>query len=210
VRDIDFGCNENNLALGGRSLGVRTPGASYPDLYLPLHGAHQGDNAAAALTAVEAMFGNPLDPEVVMAGFEKVVMPGRFEVVGRHPLVILDGAHNPAGADVAATVLDDEFSEIDERIYVVGFLRGRDPVAMLEALDAASARLVIATAPRSNRAMPAIEVARAATQLGIDVVVVDSVPAAVERAIDEALPDDLVFIAGSLYVVGEARSRLVF
>ena len=134
-----------------------------PDLYLPLHGAHQGDNAAAALTAVEAMFGNPLDPEVVMAGFEHVVMPGRFEVVGRHPLVILDGAHNPAGADVAATVLDDEFSEVDERIYVVGFLRGRDPVAMLEAMDAASARLVIATAPRSSRAMPAIEVARAAT-----------------------------------------------
>ena len=209
VRNIDFGCNENNLAVGGRSLEVRTPGASYPDLYLPLHGAHQGDNAAAALTAVEAMFGNPLDPEVVMAGFEKVVMPGRFEVVGRHPLVILDGAHNPAGADVAATVLDDEFSEVDERIYVVGFLRGRDPVAMLEAMDAASARLLIATAPRTNRAMPANEVARAATQLDIDVVVVESVPAAVDRALDEALADDLVFVTGSLYVVGEARSRLV-
>ena len=151
------------------------------------------------------MFGNPLDPEVVMAGFEKVVMPGRFEVVGRHPLVILDGAHNPAGADVAATVLDDEFSEVDERIYVVGFLRGRDPVAMLEAMDAASARLLIATVPRTNRAMPASEVARAATQLDIDVVVVESVPAAVDRALDEALADDLVFVTGSLYVVGEAR-----
>jgi dihydrofolate synthase/folylpolyglutamate synthase len=209
VRDVDFGCNENVLAVGGRSLELRTPGASYPDLFLPLHGAHQGDNAAAALTAVEAMFGNPLDPEVVMAGFERVVMPGRFEVVGRHPLVILDGAHNAAGADVAAIVLDDEFSEVDERIYVVGFLRGRDPVAMLEAMDAASARLVIATAPQSSRAMPAIEVARAATQLDIEVVVIESVPAAVERAVDEALADDLVFVTGSLYVVGEARSRLV-
>jgi len=122
---------------------------------------------------------------------------------------VLDGAHNPAGADVAASVVDEEFSEIDERIYVVGLLRGRDPVAMLEALDAASARLVIATAPATPRAIPAIEVARAATSLDIDCVVVEGVPAAVQRALDEALVDDLVLITGSLYVVGEARSRLV-
>jgi dihydrofolate synthase / folylpolyglutamate synthase len=136
-------------------------------------------------------------------------MPGRFEIVGRHPLVVLDGAHNPAGADVAATVVDEEFSDVDERIYVIGLLRGRDPVAMLEAIDATSARLVIATAPATSRAIPAVEVARAATLLDIDCVVVEGVPAAVQRALDEALLDDLVLITGSLYVVGEARARLV-
>ena len=209
LRDLDFACNDNVLAVGGRLLELRTPGASYTDLFLPLHGAHQGDNAAAALAAVETFFGGPLAPELVTIGFENVVMPGRFEIVGRHPLVVLDGAHNPAGADVAASVVDEEFSEIDERIYVVGLLRGRDPVAMLEALDAASARLVIATAPATPRAIPAIEVARAATSLDIDCVVVEGVPAAVQRALDEALVDDLVLITGSLYVVGEARSRLV-
>ncbi len=101
----------------------------------------------------------PLAPELVTAGFDNVVMPGRFEIVGRHPLVVLDGAHNPAGADVAAAVVDEEFSEVDERIYVIGMLRGRDPVAMLEAIDAASARLVIATAPATSRAVPAEDIA---------------------------------------------------
>ncbi|HMK11832.1 MAG TPA: cyanophycin synthetase [Acidimicrobiales bacterium] len=209
MRDLDFGVNDNVLAVGGRLLELRTPGASYTDLYLPLHGAHQGDNAVAALTAVEAFFGGPLSPEIVAAGFENVVMPGRFEIVGRHPLVVLDGAHNPAGADVAAAVVDDEFSDVDERIYVIGMLRGRDPIAMLEALDAQSARLVIATAPATARAVPAIEIARAATTLEIDVVVVDGVGAAVQRALDEALADDLVLVTGSLYVVGEARGRFV-
>ena len=112
LRDLDFGCNDNVLAVGGRLLELRTPGATYTDLYLPLHGAHQGDNAAAALTAVETFFGGPLAPELVTVGLENVVMPGRFEIVGRHPLVVLDGAHNPAGADVAASVIDEEFSEI--------------------------------------------------------------------------------------------------
>ena len=79
-------CNDNILAVGGRLLDLRTPGAAYDELFLPLHGAHQGDNAAAALAAVEAFFGGPLAPELVTAGFENVVMPGRFEVVGRHPL----------------------------------------------------------------------------------------------------------------------------
>ncbi len=154
-RDIDFACNDNMLAVGGRLLEIRTPGASYPELFLPLHGAHQGDNAAAALTAVETFFGGPLSPELITIGFENVVMPGRFEIVNRHPYVVLDGAHNAAGADVAAAVVDEEFSEVAERIYVIGLLRGRDPVAMLEALDAQSARLVIATAPSTSRAIPA-------------------------------------------------------
>ena len=209
LREVDFACNDNMLAVGGRLLEMRTPGASYPELFLPLHGAHQGDNAAAALTAVETFFGGPLSPELITIGFDNVVMPGRFEIVNRHPYVVLDGAHNAAGADVAAAVVDEEFSEVAERIYVVGLLRGRDPVAMLEALDAQSARLVIATAPATSRAIPAHEVARAAVSLDIDVVVVEDVRAAVDRALDEALPDDLVLITGSLYVVGEARGRLV-
>ncbi len=209
VRDIDFACNDNILAVGGRLLDLRTPGAAYTELYLPLHGAHQGDNAAAALAAVETFFGGPLAPELVMAGFENVVMPGRFEIVGRHPFIVLDGAHNPAGADVAAEVVDEEFSDVGERIYVIGMLSGRDPVAMLEALDAASARLVIATAPATSRAIPAEDIARAAVSLDIDVVVVDGVRAAVDRALDEALVDDLILITGSLYVVGEARGSLV-
>ena len=84
---------------------------SYDELFLPLHGAHQGDNAAAALAAAEAFFGAPLDPETRRRRRSRTSrMPGRFEVVGRHPLVILDGAHNPDGADGAAAALDEEFA----------------------------------------------------------------------------------------------------
>src|SRR5436309_8144948 len=92
-RDVDFGCEANRLAHGGRLVDLRTPGARYDDVYLPLHGAHQGDNAAVALAAAEAFFGAPLDPEVVQGAFAGVRVPGRLEVVGRQPLVVLDGAH---------------------------------------------------------------------------------------------------------------------
>ncbi len=99
VRGIDFETTSTRLAVGGRLLDLRTPTTIYPDVYLPLHGVHQGDNAILALTAVETFFAAPLALEVVMEGFGEVVMPGRFEVLGHQPLVIVDGAHNPAGAD---------------------------------------------------------------------------------------------------------------
>lgn len=209
VRGDDFACEENRLALGGRLLDIRTPGATYPELFLPLHGAHQGDNASAALTAAESFFGGPLDPMVVSDGLATVVMPGRFEIVGHQPLVILDGAHNPAGASVVASVVDSDFDPAGSRIYVVGMLSGRDPGDMLDALDVQSARLVIACTPPTPRAIAAADVARAATDRGVPAVVVESVARAVERAIDESSADDLVLITGSLYVVGAARGALV-
>lgn len=74
---------------------LRTPTMVYPDVFVPLHGRHQGDNAAVALTAAETFFAAPIDGELVMEGFQ-VVMPGRFEVMGHQPLVIIDGAHERA------------------------------------------------------------------------------------------------------------------
>ena len=66
-------------------------------MLVPLHGAHQGANAACALAAAEAFFGAPLDPEVVDEAFAAVRVPGRLEVLGRQPLLLVDGAHNAAG-----------------------------------------------------------------------------------------------------------------
>jgi dihydrofolate synthase/folylpolyglutamate synthase len=205
LRDRDFGCAENLVAIGGRSLGLYTPGARYDDVFLALHGAHQGENAALALAAAEAFFGRPLEDDVVREAFATVQAPGRFEVVGRSPLVILDGAHNPDGARAAASTLDD-FAVGGERILVVGMNSGRDAREMLQALDAPSARAVIATAADWVRAMPPEEIAAAARSLGVDVEIVPSVPAAVDRAVAVASEDDLVLVCGSLYVVGEART----
>ena len=206
-RDRDFGCSVNRTAVGGRSLDLHTPGARYEDVFLALHGAHQGDNAAVALAAAEAFFDRPLDEDVVREAFASVVAPGRFEIVGRSPLVIIDGAHNPDGARAAAATLDD-FGIGGDRILVIGMNTGRDPVEMLEALDARTARAVVACAADWVRAMPPEEIAAAARSLHIDVEVVPAVPDAVHRAVSMATEDDLVLVAGSLYVVGEARAAL--
>jgi dihydrofolate synthase/folylpolyglutamate synthase len=208
-RHEDFDCDSNRPAVGGRLLDLRTPHFAYQDVYLPLLGAHQGDNAALALAAAEAFFDGPLGEDVVNEAFAAVTVPGRLEVVGRRPLTLLDGAHNPAGAAVLAEALAEEFPVERGRILVVGMLAGRDPVEMLEALDAREARLVLACVPPSPRALPADEVARAAESLGIEAEAGGSVPSSVNRALALADEDEQVVITGSLYVVGAARTALV-
>lgn len=208
LRDEHWACEENKLAVGGRLLALRTPNGTVDDVFLPLYGAHQGDNAACALAAVEAFFGSPMHVDVVRDAFMGVTMPGRFEVVSHEPLVVLDGAHNAAGASVAAQTLAEDFDIPGARILVVGVLAPRDPVALLEALDAASADLVIACTPASPRAIPASEVAAAAASLGVAAEVVPDVDRAVGRALDRAGTDDAVLVTGSLYVVGAARAHL--
>lgn len=207
-RDDEFGCDENVLAVGGRLLDLRTPGGRVEDLFLPLHGAHQGDNAACAFAAAEALFGRSLGEDVVRDAFARVTMPGRFEVVGREPLIVLDGAHNAAGAASAAQTLADDFDLEGERVLVVGLLAPRDPTSLLEALDAATAHLVVACTPDSPRAVPASEVAAAAARLGVPAEVVPDVRRAVDRGISRAGVGDAVLVTGSLYVVGAARSHL--
>jgi dihydrofolate synthase/folylpolyglutamate synthase len=207
-RDEDFGCVQNRLAHGGRLLELRTPGATYEHVMLPVHGAHQGDNAAIALAAVEAFFVSPLAADVVAEAFAAVQLPGRMEVVGRRPLTVLDGAHNPAGALALAGALDEAFGGVSGRVLVVGFLAGRDPDEMLAALDAGRARLVVACPPPSPRALPPEEVAAAAGRLGVAASVTTSVREAVALGRDVAEPDEMVLITGSLYVVGTARAVL--
>lgn len=207
-RGEEFGCEENTLAVGGRLLDLRTPNGTVEGVFLPAHGAHQGDNAACALAAAEALFGRPLGVDVVRDAFAGVTLPGRFEIVGREPLVVLDGAHNAAGAASAAQTLSDDFDVEGERILVVGLLAPRDPTSVLEALDAAGAHLVIACTPDSPRAIPASEVATAAARLGVAAEVVPEVGRAVDRALGRASEGDAVLITGSLYVVGAARTHL--
>jgi len=203
-----FDCDTNRVAFGGRLVSLRTPGASVDDVFLPVHGAHQGDNAAVALAAVEAFFGRPLADDIVVQTFAGLTLPGRFEVVGREPTVIIDGAHNVDGAEAVARTLAEEFTLSGTLIVVAGFLQGRDPAEMLDALGATEAGFLVACTPDSPRALPAPEVAAAAEKLGIVAEAVSAVPEAVQRALALAGADDLVLVTGSLYVVGEARAAL--
>ena len=211
LRDREFGVSANDLAHGGRLVSIFTPGGSYPEVFLSLHGAHQADNAAAALAAAEAFLGRALDDEVVAEVFGQARSPGRLEVVGHQPLVLLDGAHNVAGATALRSALAEEFPS-SPRTLVIGLLREKDPDEMLEALGAVHAARVICCRAPSPRARPPEEVAAAAVEIGLErdrVEVVDDVAEAVARAIAATGADEQVVVTGSLYVVGAARGALV-
>ncbi|MHB1930036.1 MAG: bifunctional folylpolyglutamate synthase/dihydrofolate synthase, partial [Acidimicrobiales bacterium] len=135
----DYGCTRNDMAVGGRSLDIRTPGASYEGVWLAVHGHHQGANFATAVAAVEALFEAPVEDELVREAGAATRSPGRLEVVGRRPVVVLDGAKNVEGARRAAAAVAEEFAGVRSRILVVGLLRGKDAADMLEALGAGSA-----------------------------------------------------------------------
>jgi dihydrofolate synthase/folylpolyglutamate synthase len=207
-RDRDFACESNELAVGGRLLDLRTPSQTLSEIFLSLHGAHQGDNAACALAAAEAFFSQPLDEDVVAQAYGSITMPGRFEIVGREPLIVLDCAHNPEGAAAAAATLRDDFMHEGRRIIVVGIRAPRDPHAILEALDVDDSTFVIACLPDSPLAIPTGDIAAAASSLGADVVEEPDVGHAVDRARRLAEPDDVILVTGSLYVVGSARTHL--
>jgi dihydrofolate synthase/folylpolyglutamate synthase len=205
-RDVDFGCTANRLAVGGRALDLRTPGGAYDEVFLPLHGPHQGDNAAVALAAAEAFFGRPLEPDLVAEAFGAVRNPGRFEVVRRDPLLILDGAHNPDGARAAAATLAEAFVVTGQPRFVIGTLVGRDPDELLTILDVGAAAEVVCCTPASPRALPAAELAKHVQRLGGHARVVPVVADALDAALDAADPDDAVLVTGSLYTVGAARA----
>jgi dihydrofolate synthase/folylpolyglutamate synthase len=207
-RSVDFDCTRNQLAVGGRLLALRTPNHVVDELFLPLHGAHQGDNAAVAVAAAEAFFGRPLPGELVQEAFADTRIPGRFEIVRRQPLVVIDGAHNPDGAEAAGRVLAEEFTVDGRRTLVVGMLTERDPLAMLEGLGAARFDRVVCCTPPSPRALPSDELAAAAHRLGLRAEAAPSIEAGLDWALRDSSGDDLVFVSGSLYLVGAARALL--
>jgi dihydrofolate synthase/folylpolyglutamate synthase len=205
-RGEEFDCVDNRLAVGGRVLSLRTPGGAYDDVFLPLHGEHQGDNAAVALAAAEAFFDRPLDDELVREAFAAVENPGRFEVVRHDPLLVLDGAHNPEGARAATTTLAEDFTIAGATRLVIGVLEGRDPRELLEILDVAAAAEVVCCSPDSPRAMPAAALADHVRAAGATARVVADVGDALAVALEASADEDAVLVTGSLYTVGAARA----
>ena len=207
AREIDFDVSDNVLAVGGRLVDLRTPTTVYSEVYIPLHGAHQADNAIVALTAVETFFAAPLADEVVREGFASVEIPARFEVVGVQPLVVLDGAHNPPGADTCAGVFFDDFQPDARRILVIGTLR--DPDEMVAAFRVDDFDLVVTCTAPTPRGVPAAVLGDAARRAGCgEVIVLDDPASAVAEALRRAGDDDAVLVAGSIYVAGAVRPVL--
>ena len=162
-----------------------------------------------ALAAVSAFLGWAPTYEVVEAALASVVVPGRLEVLGSHPLVVVDGAHNPSGAEALSQALVEAFSVAGRRVAVLGMLHGRDPVAIVRPLAEAGIDHVVCVAPETPRAMTAEVVAAAASEVGLTSEVAASIAGGVEAALRLVADDGLLVVTGSLYVVGDARAHLL-
>ena len=213
---LDFGVARRRVAVGGQMLTLRGLGGVYDEIFLPLHGEHQAHNAACALAAAEAFLGggsNPLDIEAVRSGFATASSPGRLEVVRRSPTIVLDGAHNVAGAQSLVAALTDAF-QFDLLVGVVGLLADKDAQAILTVLEPVFNSVVV-TQSSSPRARSADELAAVAVDVfGADRVEVaprldDAIDAAVRLVEEDAeLGGGGVIVTGSLTTVGEARHLL--
>lgn len=213
---VEFGVVDRAVAVGGQLLTLRGLGGTYADVFVPLHGEHQAHNAACALAAVEAFLGGgagALDGDAVGQGFADVAVPGRLEFVRRSPAVVLDVAHNPAGAEALAAAIADSFT-FSRLVGVVGILGDKDAEGILAALEPLLAEIVV-TRSSSPRAVDPDDLGALATDIfGADrVTVAPSLPDALEQGITAAEADgDIggvgVLVTGSVTVVGEARALL--
>ncbi|HSN05805.1 MAG TPA: folylpolyglutamate synthase/dihydrofolate synthase family protein [Candidatus Angelobacter sp.] len=215
---VEFGVVDRAPAIGGQLLTLRGPGGDYEDVLLPLFGAHQAQNAAVALAAVEAFLGGgtaPLNPDLVRQGFASVSSPGRLEVVRRSPTVLVDAAHNPHGARALAAAIADGF-EFTTLVGVVAVLSDKDARGLLEALEPVLSEVVV-TSSSSPRAADVDDLAAIAVEVfGAGRVqaerrLADALDAAIARA-DEAAADlgggTGVLVTGSVVTAAEARTLL--
>jgi dihydrofolate synthase/folylpolyglutamate synthase len=212
----DFGVRARSVAVGGQLVSLQGLHGGYQDIFLPLHGAHQAGNAACALAAVEAFLGGGqgvLDPEAVHAGFAAADSPGRLERICTAPTVLLDAAHNPAGARALAAAITEAF-EFWRLVGVVAVLADKDVRGILGALEPVLS-VVVVTTNSSPRALPAGELAAVAVDIfGADRVEVagrldDALETGIRLAEEEGdFGGSGVLVTGSVLTVGDSRRLL--
>ncbi|MET8084850.1 folylpolyglutamate synthase/dihydrofolate synthase family protein [Micromonospora sp. NPDC005237] len=215
----EFGVLGRAVAVGGQVLSLQGLGGIYDDIFIPLHGAHQAQNAAVALAAVEAFLGagsrRQLDVDAVREGFASTSSPGRLERVRNAPTILLDGAHNPHGMAATVTALQEEFA-FSKLVAVVGVLADKDAEALLELLEPVVDQVVV-TRNSSPRAMPTAELAALAEEVFGEerVESAEEMPDAIELAValaEEDVPGELsgvgVLVTGSVVTVADARRLL--
>lgn len=203
----DFALEDQRLAVGGQQLTIRGLAGRYEDLYLPLYGAHQGANATLAVAAVESLIGGgsqSLAVDVLSDGLAQVTSPGRLQLIGVAPTVLVDAAHNPHGARSLVAALRDSF-DFDEWGLVLGVFADKDAVGIARELVPAAAH-VFATAPDSDRAADPERIADLVEEAEVPVTVHPALADAAEAAREWASESDrrAVVIAGSVVLAGEA------
>ena len=215
----EFGVVQRDIAVGGQMLALQGLGGVYDEVFLPLFGAHQAQNAALALAAVEVFLGagpeKQLEPEVVREGFLNVDSPGRLERVRSAPAILLDGAHNPHGMAATVNALEEEFA-FRHLVAVVAVMGDKDASGLIDLLEPVAARIVV-TQNSSPRSMPLNELTQIAVEIfGEDrVTVAQNMPDAIEEAVvlaesdtDGELSGVGVLVTGSIVTVADARKLL--
>lgn len=206
VEGRDFALADRRVAVGGQAITVRGLHASYEQMPFPMFGEHAASNAALAIAALEAFLDRGLSEDAVREALDAAASPGRIEVVDRQPLLVLDGAHNPAGADALAAALSESF--IWERIHVVlAVSRDKDLAGIARALAPLGAH-VLATRYSGRRAAEPETLAAACRDAGLEASVHGSVDDALTEARGAAGEGDLILVTGSLYTVADARRTL--
>jgi dihydrofolate synthase / folylpolyglutamate synthase len=202
-----FGLDSSALALGGQSLSLHLSGERYDDVFLPMFGQHFARDAVIGAAAARALIGDHTLPfDVVAAGLANTKVPGRMEIARRHPLVVLDGAHNAPAAEALAAAFPTAFALEDLRL-VVSIMDDKDVRGVLAPLIAL-AREVIVTRNESPRAASIERMVHEVRDLGVEPIIVPNVADAVKEAIRASQTSDGVLVTGSLYTVGEARASL--
>lgn len=215
AQGYDMNVTERQVAVGGQLISLQTPAATYTEIFLPLLGAHQSQNALLALAAVEAFLGGGALPgDVVEAGFGAVTAPARLELVRSSPTVIVDAAHNPAGAHVLVDAIEETFN-FSRLIAVIGVMEDKDADGIFAELEPLVDEVVI-TQSTSMRSMDPDDLADIARESfdPEDVHEAASLPDAITTAVDlaeQGQVDDIasgtgVIVAGSVILAAEVRA----
>jgi dihydrofolate synthase/folylpolyglutamate synthase len=215
----EFGVTYREMAVGGQMLTLQGLGGVYDEVFLPLFGEHQAQNAVCALAAVEAFLGagpdKQLEVDLVREGFARVDSPGRLERVRSAPTILLDGAHNPHGMAATVKALEEEFS-FRNLVAIVAMLGDKDAESMLDLLEPVVTHVVV-TRNSSPRSMPLEELEQLAVEIFGEsrVTVADTMPDAIEEAVVLAESDSNgeqsgvgVLVTGSIVTVADARKLL--
>ena len=206
-RDIHLKRKDWNIS--GQTFDLTTQSVFYPDLFLPLLGEHQAFNAATAVASIERIRkeGYTVPRTSIYDGLREVRWPGRMQVVGRSPVILLDGAHSPTSAEALCKAIREIF-RYRRLILVVGLMRDKDLQAIGQVLCPFAAEIITTQAFDNPRVIPAEEIAQAWLETGANFHVCPSVREAIPLAQSIATPSDLICIAGSIYIVGEAMKVL--
>lgn len=206
-----FGFHDAKVDGGGTRFSVRGLATDYPQLWMPILGGHQAENAATAIAAVEAFLGaatQPLNDEVLRVALADTTSPGRMQVISREPLVVLDGAHNPAGAR-ALGVAWGEYLSAPKTVGLLGMLEDKNVVDTVRELSGIFESFVVSQ-PHSPRAMPAAELAQVVErELGLQVFVEPELERAWARAREIAhSTQSALLVTGSLYLTGNVLAMV--